>query len=77
MTSFLELFATAGGLLGTWLIRKPGRWMRWGFVCWCFSNPAAMAFMYLNQHWALLLQVTVYWALALVSVRNWWMEGAT
>jgi hypothetical protein len=67
----LQICAAAFALLGTWLIRKPGRWMPFGFVAWLVSNPAAMVFMALNGHWWFFAQHLVFFALAVESVWNW------
>jgi hypothetical protein len=68
----LETIATALGMLGTWLIRKPGRQQAWGFACWCVSNPLVIYVMASAHSWAFALQASVYWAMAWLSV---WHHG--
>ncbi len=67
----LQVLASAFALLGTWLLRKPGRWMPWGFACWLVSNPAAMLFLALHGHWVLFAQHLVFFVLALDGVWHW------
>jgi hypothetical protein len=71
MTPALQICAVAFALLGTWLLRKPGRWMPYGFVAWLVSNPLAMVFMALNGHWWLFAQHLVFFVLAGESVWHW------
>lgn len=68
---FLQICASAFGLLGTWLLRKPGKWAPWGFVAWLVSNPAAMAFMWLKGDWLFFAQFAVFWALAMEGTWCW------
>ena len=58
-------------LLGTFLLRKPGRWAPWGFVPWLVSNPAAMVFMAINGHWAYFAQHLVFFLLAVDGTWHW------
>lgn len=67
----LQVLASLLGLSGAFLVRKPGRWMPWGFVAWLVSNPAAMLFMALSGHWLFFLQHAAFTALAFDGVRNW------
>jgi hypothetical protein len=67
----LQICATCFALLGTWLVRKPGRWMPFGFVAWLVSNPAAMVFMALQGNWPFFIQHLVFFALAIESVWHW------
>ena len=67
----LQILGTGFGLLGTWLLHKPGRWAPWGFACWLVSNPAAMTLMAIQGNWLMVLQFTIYWLIAMSSVWHW------
>jgi hypothetical protein len=67
----LQICSSVFALLGTWLIRKPGRWMPWGFTLWLISNPAAMAFMAMHGHWWFFAQHLAFFVLAIESVWHW------
>lgn len=67
----LQVTASVMALLGTWLIRKPGRWMPLGFVAWLVSNPAAMVFMAMHGHWWFFCQHLMFFLFALESVWHW------
>jgi hypothetical protein len=67
----LQICAVAFALLGTWLMRKPGRWMPWGFVAWLVSNPLAMVFMALSGNWWFFAQHVIFLALAGEGAWNW------
>ena len=67
----LQICASAFALLGTWLLRKPGRLAPWGFVAWLVSNPLAMLFMALNGHWWFFIQHLVFFLLAIDGAWNW------
>lgn len=67
----LQICASVFALLGTWLLRKPGRWMPWGFVVWLISNPAAMAFMAIHGHWLFFAQHLAFFIFALEGVWHW------
>lgn len=73
MTSvdLLETLATMLGLLGAWLVRKPGRWFAWGFAVWVVSNPLAMVFMALHGHWRFFAVHAAYLLMALEGVQHW------
>lgn len=72
----LQICSSAFALLGTWLIRKPGRWMPLGFVAWLVSNPLAMAVMALQGNWPFFVQHLVFFALAGESVWHWLVAPA-
>ena len=67
----LQICSAAFALLGTWLLRKPGPWAPWAFVCWLVSNPLAVVFMGLNGHWWLAMQHLVFLLLAAEGVWHW------
>lgn len=67
----LQAVTIVFALLGTWLLRKPGRWAPWGFVAWLVSNPAAMVFMAANQHWGFFALHTAFLVLAALGVWHW------
>lgn len=67
----LQVSAFAFALLGTWLLRKPGRWWPWAFVAWLVSNPMAMVFMALQGHWWFVAQHLLFLLLAIESTWNW------
>lgn len=69
--TFLQVLASGFALLGTWLLRKPGRLAPYGFVAWLVSNPAAMAFMAMQGHWLFFLQHLVFFLLAIDGCWNW------
>lgn len=67
----LQILASAFALLGTWMLRKPGRLAPWGFVAWLVSNPAAMVFMAISEHWWFFAQHLLFFLLALEGAWNW------
>ena len=67
----LQIGAVAFALVGTWLMRKPGRWMPYGFVAWLVSNPLAMVFMAIDGNWWFVAQHLVFFVLALEGTWNW------
>lgn len=67
----LQVTASAFALFGTWLVRRPGRLMPWGFVCWLVSNPCVMVFMAIQGHWVLFVQHFVFLLLAIEGAWNW------
>jgi len=67
----LQILASGFALLGTFLLRKPGRVAPWGFVAWLVSNPAAMAFMALQGNWVFFAQHLVFFLLAVDGTWNW------
>lgn len=72
----LQICAAAVAILGAWLVRKPGRWMRYGFVAWLVSNPLAMVFMAINGFWWLFAQNLVFFALAVEGAWHWLVKPA-
>ncbi len=69
----LQICAVAMALLGTWLMRKPGRWMPWG-VAWLVSNPLAMVFMALTGNWWFVAQHAVFFVLAVEGTWHWLLK---
>jgi hypothetical protein len=72
----LQICAVAFALLGTWLLRKPGRWMPWAFVAWLVSNPLAMLFMAINGSWWFFVQYAIFFALAIEGSWHWLVKPA-
>jgi ABC-type iron transport system FetAB permease component len=70
----LQICSVAFALLGTWLMRKPSRWMRWGFIAWLVSNPLAIAVMVADRNWWLAAQYAVFFALAIEGAWHWFVE---
>lgn len=67
----LQICAVAIALLGAWLLRKPGRWMPYGFVAWVVSNPLTMVFMAINGHWWFVALHLAFFLLALEGLWHW------
>ncbi len=67
----LQIGAVTFALLGTWCLRKPGRLAPWGFAAWLVSNPLAMVFMAMNEHWWLFAQHGAFLLLAIEGTWYW------
>lgn len=67
----LQIWSVGFALFGTWLIRKPGRWMPFGFLAWLVSNPTAMVVMALQGNWPFFVMHLVFFWWAIESVWNW------
>jgi len=70
----LQVVACTFALLGTWLLRKPGRWAPWGFAAWLVSNPASMVFMAANGHWWFFWLHFAFLVLAALGVWHWLLQ---
>lgn len=73
---FIELFATACGLLGTLLLATLTRWAGWGFVAFLASNAGWLAFSYAHGHWFMFTQQVGFTLSSLIGIWKWLIEPA-
>lgn len=62
------------GVIGAWLVARKNRW---GFMLWIIGNGLWIVFGFINRHWGVVIQFSIFWGLALYGWINWRTENGT
>lgn len=73
---FIELFATACGLLGSLVLSLKGNRAAWGWVLFAMSNVGWLVFSFDHSHWGLFAQQIGFSITSAIGIWKWLIEPA-
>lgn len=72
-TRTVETIAALFGIMGAFLLAKPGVHPAWGFAAFLVSNVGWIMFSSGHRHWRLLGQTLCFLLSSLFGLWNWWL----
>ncbi|ABE45663.1 hypothetical protein [Polaromonas sp. JS666] len=68
---FIEIFATACGLLGSLVLSLKGTRAAWGWLLFAMSNVGWLGFSFENGHWFMFIQQIGFSITSALGMWNW------
>lgn len=73
---FIELFATACGLLGSLVLSLKGNRAAWGWLLFAMSNAGWLVFSFGHSHWFMFIQQIGFSITSAIGIWKWLIEPA-